>query len=899
MTSARMTSLAGAAAPGFISAFPKAAANQAVVLQSLRNTQLPECEELQSVRYRSALNLGEAAANAKLQRTPEEQRQLERKIALIARVFSKNYEMRVLPAPAGGWACGVAGEAERAAHEYLFGDRKTLDDLKPEVFKPSRIYYDVADIASAPRDEVFGVLRHEVGHANHSDFRLLFEGQKNAQNEGFLPTSWLSIHNALEDPWVNNLEIRGSDVVRRQMTALYAARFPEIVEKIGTQPVTHQLGLNINYYWATGKSIPTITDKRVIEAFEKMRPHVDAYFSGKSAKENFDNLKRHIWPIYKELESKAIADEARRDLARSLSQGGRGRGRAASGTAGRSGGGTDAGASPSASQQSPSGTGLDDAQSDGSSRRRSLGGRVVQAVRRIFGLGDEEPKAPRRPRGRRGQGAESFPKSTAAENRSPIEQLQDEIEEQRRRLESKDRELERTTGKKPLLEPDIDLEKLSRQAQRALEDEEQKATTAERQQRLNQARAALDRKQAELQRRVGPRSLAVRKTKDGVHVMSYGDPASASDESPAADTSAEGMSAEKPPPQPDSGQPSQQADPALGTAEEQRIFEELIRRAEQLKQDPFHETEPAPPATEAVLDEASARRAAELKQEIAKRDRARNGFSETEQQHFRRFRELESAMQGYVTTFIRNLEGYLPRKDEHSYDGEHYSGRRLNTRALPSRVPIGDLRIYQRRRLDPTGDPRLFVTLLIDNSGSMEGQKMEESLKTAVFWSRVLKEFQVPFSIKFFGSKVVPIKEFEQDYDHPGHRIKPHLVIKADASGGHTDMGAPLSQTKSELTRAKRRYHECKGAVFVISDSGANAGLVGEGLRKLIAELQEDHIVMNFLLGGQAGEIEAAKQLFGTANVVAPKRFGDLPREAFRVLRTTLDRVMKSYQAEH
>lgn len=167
-----------------------------------------------------------------VKRSAGEVAELKRKIGLIARVFSKTYDLGVYPSPQGGWCCSIDEQHMEEIDRYLHGEVQTLDALPTDALKPKKIFYDVSDVEEKMTDdEVIGVTRHEIGHVNHSDFRLLLEGQRQAMDEGYLATSWASISNALEDPRVNNLEIAGSDVVRGYLFA-YEGKMTECDDEL-------------------------------------------------------------------------------------------------------------------------------------------------------------------------------------------------------------------------------------------------------------------------------------------------------------------------------------------------------------------------------------------------------------------------------------------------------------------------------------------------------------------------------------------------------------------------------------------------------------------------------------------------------------------------------------------
>src|SRR3989344_2029972 len=240
-------------------------------------------------------------------RSREEVADLRQKIAFLARVFSGSYGIRLIPG--AGWACSLGREAQEVLAEYLAGEGKRLEEMDPELFRPTHILYQEESLYEWPLPAILGVARHEVGHVKHSDFRVIFMGQRQAVAEGRLPTSWAELFNSVEDPWVNNLEIAGSEAVRHNMRALYEYSLGEVVEKVNSQPLVRQLGLNINHWWFTGEEIVTIKNSKVREVFGEIKGDVEAYFTGESAQANYRLLQEKIWPKIKELEEAGVKQE--------------------------------------------------------------------------------------------------------------------------------------------------------------------------------------------------------------------------------------------------------------------------------------------------------------------------------------------------------------------------------------------------------------------------------------------------------------------------------------------------------------------------------------------------------------------------------------------------------------
>ena len=138
----------------------------------------------------------------------------------------------------------------------------------------------------------------------------------------------------------------------------------------------------------------------------------------------------------------------------------------------------------------------------------------------------------------------------------------------------------------------------------------------------------------------------------------------------------------------------------------------------------------------------------------------------------------------YVRNFRQAIEKVIPRKKETKYEPGYFSGPKFDRRELIKKAPLGNEQFWERPVEVPTGEPRLFVGLLVDNSGSMSGLKMEEARKTMIFFAEVCKEMGIPFMSVAFGDNAKTIKDFKQNFDNPAERCKPSIIDCTDASAG-------------------------------------------------------------------------------------------------------------------
>lgn len=268
------------------------------------------------------------------------------------------------------------------------------------------------------------------------------------------------------------------------------------------------------------------------------------------------------------------------------------------------------------------------------------------------------------------------------------------------------------------------------------------------------------------------------------------------------------------------------------------------------------------------------------------------GFDENERDKFLLYQTLEDSMYSNVRNFKQAIEKVIPRRKEPIYEGGYFSGPKFDRRDLVRKAPLGNEQFHMRQVERPTGEPRLFVGLIVDNSGSMSGIKMEQARKTMVFFAKVCKDMGIPFMASAFGDDAEVIKQFKQDFDNPADKIKPKIIDATDARGGSTNMHAGLEVTIEAMNEQRRRLRDSHGLVFVITDGGANAGLTGDALKTYVEENRGRLTFKAFGLSGSDYERNSIQtylnDYFGDSNCAYPQGFEDLPDEAFRVLRVNL-----------
>lgn len=240
-----------------------------------------------------------------------------RLIAHLSRMFSGRYDLEVLPSGQKGiWACGLDPKVLPEIENYVEGSRPTLDDLPPASFQPKQILYDEDEAQKMEIPKITTILRHEASHAKETDFRLMFEGQRHAKDEGYLPSSFWMMFEGIEDPRVNNREGDISPAIDRLIRGEHDKMMTERMQKedMSKLPKSMQYAFTGLHYWLHDEPLPKI-DPMVQQAFEQSKGLLDRYFANTDPVER-KQLQNELWDVFKPLAVDDVKNEQMRQMAK-------------------------------------------------------------------------------------------------------------------------------------------------------------------------------------------------------------------------------------------------------------------------------------------------------------------------------------------------------------------------------------------------------------------------------------------------------------------------------------------------------------------------------------------------------------------------------------------------------
>jgi hypothetical protein len=252
------------------------------------------------------------------ERSRQEVMELKDRLRFVAKLLSKNFDLRVIAG--SGWAAGLSEKFQRERQKH---PDKSLEELDPKLLTPEVMMYPEKDLLERSEDYIWGVFRHEMGHIKHSDYQSLMEAQDGAKQEGYNPMDLFVIYDAWEDGRSNNMEGQTSKTARHRLGAYLKEDVSEaVLMDFEKKPLPIQYGA---LCWAKGAESfidgfnfdelkARIKDEKVLKAFEKTEEALDEYLDERKGRKAFtDTLWQKGWPVFKELIDKYIENEAKKN----------------------------------------------------------------------------------------------------------------------------------------------------------------------------------------------------------------------------------------------------------------------------------------------------------------------------------------------------------------------------------------------------------------------------------------------------------------------------------------------------------------------------------------------------------------------------------------------------------
>jgi uncharacterized protein YegL len=282
--------------------------------------------------------------------------------------------------------------------------------------------------------------------------------------------------------------------------------------------------------------------------------------------------------------------------------------------------------------------------------------------------------------------------------------------------------------------------------------------------------------------------------------------------------------------------------------------------------------------------------------ELAELDRIAQQI-EQENQMFNEYQDVKEEVMPLVDQWFDYFVERLPRQQEVEVDEDSLTRQGAFNRhsvMKPRNLLFGTVK--NPRIIKPSIKPKFLASVMVDVSGSMEGEKLNMARKQLVFYnelfSRIGSEFGfIRYANNIFSDNVVDLKGYDQDYDSPvrydwgdGTRstIKVRLMQSLHTQGG-TNMLPAIQKAAKDLNEETFEYPDYASAFYFVGDGGdtsGNAVRIKEFLRFSEGEKGfGEHMLSAIMLGNESQRRELAA-IFGEDHTTVAPDFDTLIEES-------------------
>ncbi|MCE2827081.1 MAG: VWA domain-containing protein [Verrucomicrobium sp.] len=192
---------------------------------------------------------------------------------------------------------------------------------------------------------------------------------------------------------------------------------------------------------------------------------------------------------------------------------------------------------------------------------------------------------------------------------------------------------------------------------------------------------------------------------------------------------------------------------------------------------------------------------------------------------YHRSAQLQAGAIAHLTGIVRTL---FPPTRNRRWEGPRTCGVRIRIRAVPQAEanPRQHLQIWERR--SPPSRPLPHLTVLIDRSGSMDGDRMTAAFTGCVLVSEVCHRSGIPFSLFTFSNTCEEVVPWEAGLDD---RQRGRMGGLAAAASGGTDMAGALRKVAGHLERSPHPHR-----VLIVLGDGDDGSIEVTAMARRIAQ---------------------------------------------------------------
>tara|TARA_Y100000310_G_scaffold332409_2_gene407929 strand:- start:272 stop:1909 length:1638 start_codon:yes stop_codon:yes gene_type:complete len=282
----------------------------------------------------------------------------------------------------------------------------------------------------------------------------------------------------------------------------------------------------------------------------------------------------------------------------------------------------------------------------------------------------------------------------------------------------------------------------------------------------------------------------------------------------------------------------------------------------------------------------------EVKESLERLKERKTGLTKEERENYEKY---FAKVKRYVGQLVDKLDEVFPPQEEAQWEGGQRRGKRVDVRKLAREVPTGHGRVFEKR--DAPEVKEAAFTLLVDVSGSMQGNKIEEALKAAMLMAEAFSRKGIPFEILAFHEKLLELKQFDDEYF--GKKKLELMRVLQEVETGHALYNDDGYAVDGAARRLQRRLleNDAQGALIVFSDgrpepSAAHSGSEWE-LHDIVNKWSKQVPLIGVGVG--PGMESTIKEYYGKNGLPVPD-VAKLPRALLDILRKQIVRFEKRNQ---
>jgi len=320
-------------------------------------------------------------------------------------------------------------------------------------------------------------------------------------------------------------------------------------------------------------------------------------------------------------------------------------------------------------------------------------------------------------------------------------------------------------------------------------------------------------------------------------------------------------------------------------AKEETMKEELKDRLDKMSEDGFLEEDELKKMLE-QLEEETGQKLDELQRQI-----------EEDNKLYLEYERIKAEIEPLVDQWFEYFIDKLPRQQEVSLDEDSLSRRgSFDRRSIkrPRNLIFGTIK--NPRVIDSSVKPLFLASIMVDVSGSMGGNKIENARKLLIFYSELFTKIKeqfgyINFAINTFSDSMQEIKTYDQDYDSPQaykhadgtkSTIKVRLMKHINTQGG-TDMLDPIKRAAQALSKQTYDNPDYASSFYFIGDGGDTQGN-SQNIKRFLEEKDKehgfgDHMLSAILLGSEQ-ERYALGEIFGDDHTNVAGDFDELIKKS-------------------